>query len=136
MAGLCLICLIFVGDGGEDVSCVLESWHLERSDTDSGGVFPASYVDSFLDTLKCYFVEALVYPRIHMGRRFTLLNIVLRKTLIYQVQDEFHNCASFPNSFTPVKTVLQNKNKYNYSYFFRGSSVYNTECEKDTRYYM
>ena len=29
--------ITLAGDGGEDVSCVLESWHLERSDTDRGG---------------------------------------------------------------------------------------------------
>ena len=60
---------ILAGDGGEDVCCVLESWHLEREDTDSGGVFPASYTDTFLNNLKCFFVEALVYPRVHMSRR-------------------------------------------------------------------
>ena len=48
---------------------MLESWHLEREDTDSGGVFPASYTDTFLNYLKCFFTEALVYPRVHMSRR-------------------------------------------------------------------
>ena len=61
---------LVLGDGGEDVSCVLESWHLERSAEEQGGVFPASYVDSFLADLKCFFLEGLVFPRIHMGRRF------------------------------------------------------------------
>ena len=68
-----LIYLIYAGDGGEDVSCVLESWHLEKSDTERGGVFPANYDDSFLNNLKCFFVEALVYPRVHMGRRCKLI---------------------------------------------------------------
>lgn len=44
VCGLCgVIPEAVLGDGGEDVSCVLESWHLERSETDREGVFPASY---------------------------------------------------------------------------------------------
>ena len=62
--------MVCTGDRGEDVSCVLESWHLEKSDEKSEGVHQADYVDSFLDNLKCFFVEALVFPRVHMGRRF------------------------------------------------------------------
>ena len=54
--------------------CVLESWHLEKDDNASGE-FPASYTDTFLNNLKCFFVEALVFPRVHMGRRFSL-NII------------------------------------------------------------
>ena len=65
--------ITLAGEGGEDVSCVLESWHLERSETDREGVFPASYTDTFLNNLKCFFVEALVYPRVHMGRRFRFI---------------------------------------------------------------
>ena len=68
---LSLYCYVdhsITGDGGEDVCCVLESWHLEREDTASG-VFPASYTDTFLNNLKCFFVEALVFPRAHMSRR-------------------------------------------------------------------
>ena len=53
---------------------VLESWHLEKDDNASGE-FPASYTDTFLNNLKCFFVEALVFPRVHMGRRFSL-NII------------------------------------------------------------
>ena len=49
--------------------CVLESWHLEK-DENATGVFPASYTDTFLNNLKCLFVEALVFPRAHMSRRF------------------------------------------------------------------
>ena len=60
--------LLFLGDGGEDVSCVLEDWHLDVSRGD-GGVFEASYVDTFLDELKIFFIGALVYPRLHMGQR-------------------------------------------------------------------
>ena len=65
--------ITLAGDEGEDVSCVLESWHLERSETDREGVFPASYTDTFLNNIKCFFVEALVYPRVHMGRRFRFI---------------------------------------------------------------
>ena len=56
-----LIYLIYAGDGGEDVSCVLESWHLEKSDMEREGVFPANYVDSFLNDLKWFFLWRLWY---------------------------------------------------------------------------
>ena len=49
------------------MSCVLEDWHL---DVTSGGEFDASYVDTFLDDLKKFFIGALVYPRLHMGQRY------------------------------------------------------------------
>ena len=42
---------------------------MEKSDIERAGVFPESYVDSFLTDLKCFFIEALVFPRAHMGRR-------------------------------------------------------------------
>lgn len=71
--------IIHLGDGGEDVSCVLESWHLERTDEEQGGVFPAEYVDSFLEGLKCFFLEALVFPRVHMGRRSTKHELIFNK---------------------------------------------------------
>lgn len=60
--------LHFLGDGGEDVSCRLEADHL-RIDEEGTGVFPAVYVDEFLDRLKCFFLEGLVFPRRHMDRR-------------------------------------------------------------------
>ena len=59
----------FKGDGGEDVSCILEDWHLELSD-DREGVFQSNYTDSFLDDLKCFFIEALVFPSTHAKRRY------------------------------------------------------------------
>ena len=56
--------VLFLGDGGEDVSCVLEDWHMNVSRGD-GGVFDASfYVETFLDELKIFFIGALVYPRL------------------------------------------------------------------------
>ena len=61
----------FQGDGGEDVSCVLEDWHLDVSSKD-GGQFQESYTDAFLDDLKMFFVGGLVYPRLHMGQRFPM----------------------------------------------------------------
>ena len=59
------------GDGGEDVCCVLESWDLEREDTDSGGVFPASYTDTFFNNLKCFFVE-IFGPKTYIISKKTL----------------------------------------------------------------
>ena len=60
----------FLVDGGEDVSCILEDWHLKHSD-ERGGVFQSCYTDTFLDNLKCFFIEALVYPGIHAKRRYS-----------------------------------------------------------------
>ena len=59
-----------LGDGGEDVSCVLEDWHLDVTDTENGGEFSAEYVDEFLDRLRKFFVGGLVFPRLHMGQRY------------------------------------------------------------------
>ena len=58
-----------LGDGGEDVSCVLEDWHLDITDTDNDGHFDESYLDKFLDDLKTFFVGGLVFPRLHMSQR-------------------------------------------------------------------
>ena len=57
------------GDGGEDVSCTLEACHLEISNTEAEGKFPAEYVTDFLDQLKTFFIGGLVYPRLQMGMR-------------------------------------------------------------------
>ena len=57
------------GDGGEDISCRLESQHLSVTEGFDGS-FPAEYVDSFLSDLKCFFIEGLVYPRKHMDNRY------------------------------------------------------------------
>ena len=56
------------GDGGEDISCRLEPEHLNITE-ESDGVFPSSYVDSFLTKHKCHFIEGLVFPRKHMDSR-------------------------------------------------------------------
>ena len=58
------------GDGGEDICCRLEEEHLCINDDDTAGVFPADYVDTFLGSLKCFFVEGLVFPRRHMDSRY------------------------------------------------------------------
>ena len=58
-----------LGDGGEDVCCTLEAFHLDITDTESEGRFPAEYVDGFLERLKCFFISGLVYPSLHMRKR-------------------------------------------------------------------
>ena len=53
--------MLILGDGGEDVSCRIENQHLSL-EGDGNGSFPANYVDKFLDELKCFFLEGLVFP--------------------------------------------------------------------------
>ena len=62
-------CILLIGDGGEDISCRLESEHLEISE-DCDGSFPSEYVDTFLNDLKCFHLEGLVFPRTHMDSRY------------------------------------------------------------------
>lgn len=59
----------FLGDGGEDVCCTLEAFHLDITNTESEGRFPAEYVDGFLERVKTFFVGGLVYPSLHMRKR-------------------------------------------------------------------
>ena len=61
----------FLGDGGEDVSCRIENQHLSL-EGDGNGSFPSNYVDTFLDELKCFFLEGLVFPRKHMDKRLVM----------------------------------------------------------------
>ena len=61
--------LSYVGDGGEDVCCTLENVHLEETNKEAGGKFPANYVDEFINSLNCFFVGGLVYPSQHMRQR-------------------------------------------------------------------
>ena len=72
MSQICIYCGIIpemvLGDGGEDICCRLESQHL-AVDKDFDGSFPADYVDTFLNNLKCFFIEGLVFPRKHMDDR-------------------------------------------------------------------
>ena len=68
------IFVYFLGDGGEDVSCVLEDYHLDVT-RDDNGQFDSSYVETFLDELKIFFVGGLVYPRLHMSQRYFDFNI-------------------------------------------------------------
>ena len=49
-----------LGDGGEDVSCILEDWHLDITDTESDGQFDEAYLDKFLDSLKTFFSLSVV----------------------------------------------------------------------------
>ena len=58
-----------LGDGGEDVSCTLEAFHLDITNKESEGSFPAEHVDRFLERLKCFFIGGLVYPSLHMRKR-------------------------------------------------------------------
>ena len=61
------------GDGGEDICCRLEERHInsptEEQVEGANGAFPAEYIDSFVDSLKCYVIEGLVFPRLHMDTR-------------------------------------------------------------------
>ena len=65
----CSSLLLWKGDGGEDVSCVLEDFHVDVTDTFNSGKFEQDYVDKFLDELKMFFVQGLVNPRLHMSER-------------------------------------------------------------------
>lgn len=65
--------IVPIGDGGEDISCRLESEHLALTSSDaSDGSFSPEYVDTFLNKLKCFFLEGLVFPRTHMDSRFEM----------------------------------------------------------------
>ena len=70
---LIIQCDFFKGDGGEDVSCVLEDWHVEPSDQDHEGHFDQAYVDGFLGDLKMFLIGGLVNPRTKMGQRFVYI---------------------------------------------------------------
>ena len=61
--------MLFVGDGGEDVCCTLENFHLEMTNKEAEGKFPAEYVDEFIGSLKCFFIGGFVYPSQHMRQR-------------------------------------------------------------------
>ena len=67
---------VLLGDGGEDISCRLESEHLALTTPDASeafdGSFSPEYVDTFLNKLKCFFLEGLVFPRTHMDSRFEM----------------------------------------------------------------
>ena len=67
---------VLLGDGGEDISCRLESEHLSLTTSDASeafdGSFSPEYVDTFLNKLKCFFLEGLVFPRTHMDSRFEM----------------------------------------------------------------
>ena len=74
-----------IGDGGEDISCRLEPGHLNISE-DCDGSFPSEYVDTFLNELKCFHLEGLVFPRTHMNSRYESVRTTFNSCFDVQLQ--------------------------------------------------
>ena len=114
ICGLCgIIPEVTLGDGSEDVSCVIEGRHLDIDEeiSDTLGEFPAQYVDEFKDRLKQFFIGGLVYPRLHMNRRFPMKYNTIPPFLLapYRNHTVFNTEHEKQTRFTEAKNVRGNQ---------------------------